>query len=296
MRGRIQAQIGDDPIADIPLAPLTSWRVGGPAAWMIRPSSAAALAERLRRGVTEPLDWLGLGSNVLVSDHGFPGTIILTHGGLDQLQAIDDRRITVEAGVPCARLARFSIRAGLAGGEFFAGIPGTLGGALAMNAGAFGGVTWERVESVTTLDRQGTLRHRPASDFRPGYRQVDGPAGEWFAAAVLRFPEASPGQDGRDEVRRLLAHRAATQPITRWTCGSVFRNPPGDYAGRLIEAAGLMGYRDGDASVSRKHANFIINHGRATATQIQRVIDTIQHRVEARFGVALIPEVRTLGA
>jgi UDP-N-acetylmuramate dehydrogenase len=199
-----------------------------------------------------------------------------------------------EAGLACARIARQCIKWGLGPAEFFAGIPGTLGGALAMNAGAFGGETWRHVVEVETIDRAGNEHRRPASEYQISYRHVEPPAAEeWFLAARLRFEVRPP--EHRSEVTELLERRKATQPIGEWSCGSVFTNPPGDHAARLIEAAGLKGLRIGDASVSVKHANFIINHGAATATDVESLIGRVQDEVQRAHGVRLHPEVRIVG-
>jgi UDP-N-acetylmuramate dehydrogenase len=220
--------------------------------------------------------------------------VISTHGTLDALERVSETTVRAEAGVACARIARQCIKWGLGPAEFFAGIPGTLGGALAMNAGAFGGETWRYVVEVETIDRHGRERVRAAGEYRVGYREVTAPAAEeWFIAARLAF-ERCPGAHQR-EVRELLARRKASQPIGEWSCGSVFTNPPGDHAARLIESAGLKGFRIGDASVSEKHANFIINHGTARAADLERLIEHVRATVERVHGVALRPEVRIVG-
>jgi len=280
---------------DEPMSRHTSWHVGGPADLWFVPRDVQDLAAFLRALPAEvPVTWVGLGSNLLVRDGGIRGAVICPHGALNGLQRLDTTRVRVEAGVPCARLGRQAVKWGLGPAEFFAGIPGTLGGALAMNAGAWGGETWPRVVEVETVDRAGVLRHRAPSEYRVGYRSVVPPAaGEWFTAATLRFelhPEAS-----TDSIRRLLERRLASQPIGEWSCGSVFTNPPGDHAARLIEAAGLKGYRVGDAAVSAKHANFIINQGHARAADLEAVIRHVQDTVERVHGVRLHPEVRVLG-
>jgi UDP-N-acetylmuramate dehydrogenase len=278
-----------------PLSRHTSWHVGGPAEVFFNPRDLADLTAFLRAvpaGV--PIVWIGLGSNLLVRDGGLRGVVISTHGALDALERLDARRVRAEAGVACARLARQCIGWGLGPAEFFAGIPGTLGGALAMNAGAFGGETWEHVRAVETIDRTGHTRRREAAEYQIGYREVTAPAAEeWFIAAELAF-EHRPGAHA-GEVRALLARRRASQPIGEWSCGSVFTNPPGDHAARLIEAAGLKGFRIGDASVSHKHANFIINHGRARAVDLERLIEHVRAEVERAHGIALRPEVRIVG-
>src|SRR5690606_30605449 len=227
-------------------------------------------------------------------DGGLPGVVISAHGALDRLERLSQTTVYVEAGVACARIAKHCIRWGLGPAEFFAGIPGTLGGALAMNAGAFGGETWRHVVEVETIDRQGREHTRPAAEYKVGYRHVEPPVeNEWFLAARLTF-EHKPGANDA-EMRALLARRRESQPIGEWSCGSVFTNPPQDHAARLIETASLKGFRIGDASVSEKHANFIINHGNARAADIEQLIRHVQETVQRVHGVRLQPEVRIVG-
>jgi UDP-N-acetylmuramate dehydrogenase len=275
-----------------PMSKHTSWHAGGPADLYFTPADAADLGEFLRELPPEvPTLWIGLGSNLLVRDGGVRGAVIATHGALNALERIGERRIHAEAGVPCARIARQCIKWALGPAEFFAGIPGTLGGALAMNAGAWGGETWTRVIEVDVLDRRGTRRTRTPADYEIGYRHVRGPKHEWFIAARMEF-DIKPDET---VIRDLLERRRQTQPIGEWSCGSVFTNPPGDHAARLIESAGLKGFRIGDASVSEKHANFIINHGAATAADIEAVILHVQRTVADAYDVRLHPEVRIVG-
>ena len=278
-----------------PLSRHTSWHVGGPAEVFFNPRDREDLGAFLRTVPPEvPIHWIGLGSNLLVRDGGLRGVVISTHGTLDVLERRSETTVLGEAGVACARIARQCIRWGLGPAEFFAGIPGTLGGALAMNAGAFGGETWTHVRSVETIDRRGRIRRRERAEYQVGYRQVIPPAAEeWFLAAELFFERRAGDHAG--EVQKLLAQRKASQPIGEWSCGSVFTNPPGDHAARLIEAAGLKGFRIGDASVSEKHANFIINHGQASAGDLERLIGHVRATVERVHGVALHPEVRIVG-
>ena len=282
-------------LIDEPLAGYTTWRVGGPARRLYRPADAEDLA-RFLAGLDpdEPLLWLGLGSNLLVRDGGFPGTVLALQGALDDIWLDGPEVVRVEAGVSCAKAARFAAREGLCGIEFLAGIPGTLGGALAMNAGAFGGEIWKQVQKVLTVDRCGAMRERRPRDYEIGYREVRGPRGEWFLAAWLAL---QPGDTdaARRRIRSLLVKRNASQPIGQRSCGSVFRNPPGDHAARLIEAAGLKGLRRGGAQVSEVHANFIVNTGGATAAEIEGLIEQVRAEVERRFGVQLIPEVHRVG-
>jgi len=277
------------------LARHTSWQVGGPADRFYLPADADDLAACLATlPAGEPVFWLGLGSNLLVRDGGIRGTVISTRNVLGAVEALGRGRIRAEAGVACAKVARFAAKHDLVGAEFLAGIPGTVGGALAMNAGAWGGETWPHVDTVETVDRSGRRRERPVADFSFGYRTLEGPADEWFIAATFVFEEGD-GAASRERIRALLAQRGRTQPTGTKSCGSVFRNPPGDHAARLIEAAGLKGKREGGAGVSEKHANFIINHGHATAADIETLIGRVAAEVERRFGIRLQPEVRIVG-
>ncbi len=280
----------------VPMARYTSWRVGGPAACVYEPADGPDLAAFLAsEQAVDPLFWLGLGSNVLVRDGGLAGSVIRLHRGLSQIEDLGAGRVQVGAGVACAKLARWCARKGYAGAAFFAGIPGTLGGALAMNAGAWGGETWAQVESVATVDRQGQQYQHTPADYKIGYRSVQGAAHQWFTGATLHFePGANPAELAQ-RIRDLLGERANTQPTGVPSGGSVFRNPPGDHAARLIEAAGLKGVRQGGAWVSDKHANFIVHDGQATAADIEALIHHIQRTVEQQFGVSLTPEVRIVG-
>jgi len=280
---------------DEPMARHTSWRAGGPARRFYKPADLADLCTFLQDlDPDEPLLWVGLGSNLLVRDGGFPGTVIFTFGALTALDWLDDNILRVEAGVSCARVARETTRRGLTGVEFLAGIPGTMGGALAMNAGAFGGETWPRVVAVETVDRYGQLRRRAAAEFEVGYRSVSGVPGEWFVAAHLRL-EPGDADAAQRRIRDLLDRRGATQPTQQYSCGSVFRNPPGDFAARLIEAAGLKGTWLGGAQVSEKHANFIVNAGNASAADIEALLLQVQAEVMRVHGVRLETEVRIVG-
>jgi UDP-N-acetylmuramate dehydrogenase len=280
---------------DEPLSRHTSWHVGGPADAYYTPRSRAELAHFLQVLPLEvPVHWLGLGSNVLVRDGGLRGVVISLHLGINQLERLSDTRIHADAGVPCARIARQCARWLLGPAEFFAGIPGTVGGALAMNAGAWGGEIWPHVVEVDVVDRSGRTATRAASEYRYGYRHVAMPVeNEWFIAARLEFRvDANAGQD---RIRELLESRRAKQPIGAWSCGSTFTNPPGDYAARLIEASGLKGRRIGGAVVSEKHANFLINDGDASASDIEALIAEVQAEVFRSQGVRLATEVRIVG-
>ncbi len=278
-----------------PMSRHTSWRVGGPATRYYEPADIDDLAAFLQ-GLPphEPLTFIGLGSNLLVRDGGLRGTVISLSGRLNGLELQPDGTVRAEAGVACNKLARYCVRHALAGAEFLGGIPGTVGGALAMNAGCHGSETWQFVAAVETLDRNGRRRERSPQDFRIAYRQVRGPVDEWFVAGRFRFaPDAK--RAGQGLLRRLLARRGATQPTQLPNAGSVFKNPPNDFAARLIEACGLKGTCEGGACVSEQHANFIVNSGGASAADIERLIARVQREIAARHGVQLEIEVRIVG-
>ena len=279
---------------DEPMARHTSWRAGGPAQTFFMPASIDDLASFLAElDADTPLFWLGVGSNLLVRDGGLPGVVISATKILKHIERAGDQRVRAGAGVPCTQLARQCIRWQLGPSEFFAGIPGTVGGALAMNAGAHGGETWEQVESVQTIDRSGELHERTPQDYTVAYRSVKGPANEWFLEATFRFdPDVLPSME---EMKAMLERRQKTQPLGLPSCGSVFRNPPGDYAARLIETAGLKGHRIGGAEVSTKHANFIINREDASASDIEELIEHVQKTVLDVHGISLQHEVRIVG-
>lgn len=277
-----------------PLSRHTVWGIGGPARRFYAPADVDDLCAFLSAlPDDEDLFWLGLGSNLLVRDGGIRGTVIFT-GALAEVDRVAESRIRAQAGAACPKVAKRCAQSGLAGAEFLAGIPGTMGGALAMNAGAFGGETWNVVARVESVDRRGRIRSRRAKDYRVGYRRVEGPPGEWFIAAELELAADVPAEIEK-RVRDLLRRRGDTQPMGFRSCGSVFRNPPGDFAARLIEASGLKGLRIGDAQVSEKHANFILNRGAASAADVEALIERLRRRVRDDHGVELVPEVRIVG-
>ena len=278
-----------------PMRKYTSWRVGGPAEKMFLPDDKDDLVAYLTTlPKQEPIYWLGLGSNLLVRDGGIQGTVINTRGRLKVMQLIDSEKVYVEAGVPCAHVARFCTDLGLTGAEFLAGIPGTMGGALKMNAGAFGSETWNIVESVEIVNADGEVTKRKPEQFEVTYRSVKGLSNEWFIAVELKL-EQGISEISQQTVKALLEKRSLTQPTNKPTCGSVFKNPPGDYAARLIESCGLKGYIQGGACVSEKHANFIENSGDATAADIESLIAYIQQQVKQQHGVSLKTEVCRIG-
>jgi UDP-N-acetylmuramate dehydrogenase len=278
-----------------PLARYTSWRVGGAAERFYRPANLHDLQKFLKtRPLDEPLTWLGLGSNVLVRDGGIKGTVILTLNRLNVIELLDEHTVYAQAGVTCAKLAKYCVAHGFEKGAFFAGVPGTVGGALHMNAGAFGGQTWEHVQAVDMLDHRGGLIRYEPHDFSIAYREVTYPKERYFAAGFFHF-EKGDGAMAKSGVKALLAKRNATQPIGTFSCGSVFRNPPDDYAARLIESCGLKGYRIGGAVVSEKHANFILNDQNASASDVEALINYVQQQVKEITGQALVRECHIVG-
>ncbi|MCC7040757.1 MAG: UDP-N-acetylmuramate dehydrogenase [Burkholderiales bacterium] len=285
---------------DAPLARYTSWRAGtGRCDILYLPAGRDDLAAFLRTlPPTMPVTVLGLGSNTLVRDGGIRGAVVVMHDAGAAL-AVADGLIYVEAGAASPKLARFAAVHGCAEAEFLAGVPGTVGGALAMNAGCYGGETWRHVARVEVVLRDGTFVVRTPADYVIGYRSVcaRAPAStpEIFTAAWFRFPHGD-ASAARARIRELLARRIATQPLSLPNAGSVFRNPPGDHAARLIEHCGLKGRAIGGARVSEQHANFIVNAGgTARAADIEALIDVVRGTVLATTGIALEPEVRIVG-
>ncbi len=280
---------------DEPMSKHTSWRVGGVADIYFVPDGVEDLALFMHAlPKTVPVTMTGLGSNLLVRDGGLRGAVVCTHKGLSAIEKPDETSVRAEAGVPGAKVARYSLNQGLRGAEFLAGIPGTVGGALAMNAGAFGGETWGIVRNVEMINRDGEIYTRTRDEFDIAYRHVRGAADEWFVAAKFGL-EPGDVETGRGEIRNLLAKRGSSQPIQSANAGSVFRNPQDDFAARLIEASGLKGQRVGHAQVSTHHANFIINEGDATAADIEELITMVIAKVEQQHGVTLEPEIRIVG-
>ena len=288
-----------------PMSKHTSWRVGGAAEYAYIPADIADLANFLQSlPINEPVHFVGLGSNLLVRDGGVRGTVILLHGALNQIGPWHEKGegvvqvagIYAEAGVASPKMARYAASQSLQGAEFLAAIPGTMGGALAMNAGCYGAQTWEHVVEVLTIDRFGELRRRLPQDYEVGYRHVALKSGaeEWFVAAWLRFAKGDETAS-RAKIKEQLEKRITSQPLNQPNAGSVFRNPPGDHAARLIDASGLKGTRIGAAEVSQKHANFIVNTGNATAADIEALIAKVQDIVMEKHDVALQCEVRIIG-
>jgi UDP-N-acetylmuramate dehydrogenase len=278
-----------------PMARHVSWRAGGPADRFFTPKGIDELVRFLPTlAADEPLLFVGLGSNLLVRDGGFRGTVVLMHAA-KKTPRMQSGLVYAEAGVASPKVARFAAREHLTGAEFLSGIPGTVGGALAMNAGCYGGETWDIVERAVSIDRRGELHERKRTEFEIGYRHCASPGEEWFVGAYFRL-RSGDGESSSARIKALLASRMATQPLNLPNAGSVFRNPPGDHAARLIESCGLKGFARGGARVSEKHANFIVNpEGAASAADIEGLLLEVKRIVLAKTGVELMPEVRIVG-
>ena len=279
----------------VPMSEHTTWRCGGAADRVFAPSSLDDLSAYLAGlEVDVPLTWLGRGSNVLVRDGGMRGVVIQLCESLSEI-VLEPPMVQAQGGASCARLAILTAAAGWGGLEFLAGIPGTIGGALAMNAGAAGSELWDFVESIETVDRKGARHEFAAGQIKAGYRFAEIPAGHGVVAGTFRLePAEDPAQPER-RLRELMNRRRTTQPVSQPSGGSVFRNPPGGHAARLIEEAGLKGCRIGGAEVSRTHANFIVHGGTASAADIERLIEHVRDAVEEHSGVRLELEIRILG-
>ena len=277
-----------------PLKKYTSLRVGGEAEYFFKPADIIDLKFFLSKIESDvPIFWLGRGSNLLVRDGGIKGIVISTSKILKEIIKINDNQVEVGANVPCTTVARKCIRWNMGPSEFFSGIPGSLGGALAMNAGGYGYETCERVTTVRTIDRIGNIHERNPKDYLIEYRQVKGPTDEWFLSAKLRFD--SKDTPSIEKQKEMLMHRKNSQPLGLPSCGSVFRNPPNNFAAKLIEESNLKGYRIGGAEISKKHANFIITDHTAISNDVEQLINHIRATVKKIHNVDLQCEVKIVG-
>jgi UDP-N-acetylmuramate dehydrogenase len=271
----------------------TSWKVGGPADIFFIPQSRDDLSDFLKSNHNKPITWLGNGTNVLVRDGGIRGSVISTKKSLNKIKMEAENSCRVEAGASCMDLALFAEKNKLGPAAFFSGIPGSIGGALAMNAGSFGHETWDFVESVEVIDQTGTIHHLNLKDFKFSYRTVKFPFPLWFLSCLMRFSESE--ITTKSELKDYRDQRLKTQPLNEDTCGSVFKNPEKRHAGDLIERAGLKGHKIGGCSISTKHANFIVNEGSATSKNIEDLIKHVQKAVRKKHNIDLETEVRILG-
>jgi UDP-N-acetylmuramate dehydrogenase len=282
-------------LADEPLSRHTTWRIGGPARWYCRVRSEEGLARVLAAAARdrEPLALVGMGSNILVADRGFPGYVVRLEGGFLEV-SIQGSVVLAGGGAGLGGVCAQAARAGLSGLEAISGIPSSMGGAVRINAGAYGGEIFDVLESVRLVSRSGERREAAARDIRHGYRWTElVDTGEIVAAAKLVLTPA-PREAIEEKTRQVAEKRRGVLPAEP-NAGSVFKNPPGDYAGRLIEACGLKGVARGGAAVSERHANVIVNRGGATAADVLALMETMHAAVKDRFGVSLVPEVEMLG-
>lgn len=281
---------------DAPLAPYTWFRAGGPADLLFQPADVEDLGAFLAVLPPEiPVLVIGVGSNLLVRDGGIEGVVIrLSAKGFGQLEQVGDNRIRAGAAVLDKRLAAFALESGLGGFAFYHGIPGGIGGALRMNAGANGGETTQRVVSVEAVDRSGARRQLSHAEMGYSYRHCEAPEELIFTAGIFEgLPEARERiQADMDAVQR---HRETVQPIREKTGGSTFKNPPGHSAWKLIDAAGLRGFKVGDAQMSPMHCNFMINTGDASAYDLETLGETMRRRVFEHSGVLLEWEIKRVG-
>ena len=278
-----------------PMSRHTSWKTGGNADYYYIASDINDLAKFISKLPTStPITWIGFGSNLLVRDGGLPGVVVSVVGLLNELKKINETDIFIGAGVSCVKVAHFSAKHGLEGIEFLAGIPGTIGGALAMNAGAYGGEIWSYIKEVETINRKGKREIFEKNKFDINYRSVSISENEWFIACKMKL-EISTRTIVNDRIKKMLSERADGQPLGKLSCGSVFRNPTNQHAAKLIELCGLKGKKVGGAVISDKHSNFIINTGNATSLDIEQLIEFIQACVYEKYNIKLIPEVRIIG-
>ena len=286
------AQLKKNFIVNECLAKHSSWKVGGPAEIFFTPENRTELSKCLESN-DKDITWIGNGTNVLVRDGGVRGIVISTKKSFNEIELLDKSNCMVEVGASCFELAMYATKNNFGPAAFFSGIPGSIGGALTMNAGCFGKETWEFVKSVEVIDRNGETHHLDPKEFSISYRSVGFPFPLWFISCVMCFPEG--GLTTIEELKSMRNSRLERQPLTENTCGSVFKNPDGNHAGDLIERSGLKGFRIGGCSISEKHANFIVNDKGATARDIETLINHIQNTVKDRFGIDLDTEVRIIG-
>jgi UDP-N-acetylmuramate dehydrogenase len=279
---------------DESMAKHTSWRIGGRADLFYSPKSRKDLVYFLSSiDPNLPITWIGRGTNILVRDAGIRGVVISTKYFLKEIEKTSEYLYKVEAGVACVELALFCQKNGIGPAAFFSGIPGSIGGALTMNAGSFGMETWDLVKEVEVINEKGDISFLEKESFDIAYRTVTFPFRLWFLSCSMAL--SSDEQTTKDNLIELRNQRIKTQPLSENTCGSVFKNPPGNYAGALIEGAGLKGFKIGSASISEQHANFIVNEGGATARDIENLIKHTRQAVREKFDIDLQPEVRIIG-
>lgn len=274
----------------------TTFRIGGPADLFAAPVTEKAAAEivRICREQEFPFYVIGNGSNLLVSDAGYRGLALQLYRNLSKI-TVDGETVTAQAGAMLSVIAKRALEAGLTGFEFASGIPGTIGGAAVMNAGAYGGEMKDVLTEVTVLTRENEIRVIPVESLELGYRHSAVQENDWIVlGAKLKLRVGDPAKI-RERMEELKAQRVEKQPLEFPSAGSTFKRPEGYFAGKLIMDAGLRGFSVGGAQVSEKHCGFVVNRGNATAQDVRRLMDEVSRRVKVQFGVTLEPEVRMLG-
>lgn len=299
VKRQIEALSGGAALFDEPLAKWTSLKLGGPADVIVMPPEAGSLAKILDLVREEGIPYfiMGRGTNLIARDGGFRGAIISLRGGFNKIKSERQGNsvlLTIEGGVYLPRIIRFTAKAGLSGLEFAAGIPGSVGGAIAMNAGSWGGEMKDRLDSITTLDPDGKVSRRERGGLSFGYRSLSLPQGSVILSGTVTLEAGDPVRVA-SKVSLNLERKRSTQPLRVPSAGSVFKNPSGTAAGKLIELAGLKGTKYGKATISKKHANFIVNMGGAKASDVLGLLNLVQERVYERFKVSLETEVQVIG-
>ena len=292
---RLKQVFRGEMLPDEPMSRHTTFHIGGPVDFYLYPRDLEDLASAMDFAQREGLPWMviGNGSNLLVADAGLRGLVLDLSKGFGHL-AFKENKVVAGAGVPLGRLVKYCHERGLSGLEWACGVPARVGGALRLNAGAYGACMADLLIACRVVNADGTLELRDAASLDMGYRQIDLPADSVIIEAELRFTDGDPQEMGRI-MGAYQSSRRAKQPLSLPSAGSTFRNPPDGAAGRLIEEAGCKGLRIGDAMVSKKHANFIINCGNASATDVRRLMAEVSEKVERRFGVVLQPEIHQVG-
>lgn len=274
----------------------TTFRIGGAAKYFAVPKNEEEIMEAVDFAIVKDLPYyiLGKGSNVLFADEGYPGVIIEIGAGMEKVERTGDTGIRAQAGVSLSALAAFAAREGLSGLEFAGGIPGTLGGAVTMNAGAYGGEMQDVIVSAKVMDEEGAVQELSCEELQLGYRTSIVQKKQFVVLEAEFLLKPGTTEEIQNTMKELNAKRRKKQPLEYPSAGSTFKRPEGYFAGKLIEDAGLRGYRVGDAQVSEKHCGFVVNRGKATCAEVLQLIGDVQKTVKEQFGVQLEPEVRII--
>lgn len=279
---------------NISLKKYNTWKVGGNAEYFYEPYDLDDLIIFLKLVKNQHVTFLGNGSNVLIRDSGIKGFVVCLKNSLNNFYRGNDGIFTFEAGLSCMKIAQISANQSFSGLEFLCGIPGTLGGALRMNAGCYGENIWKSVDSVVLINRSGNLKNKRKEEFNIDYRNVDLDDGNFFVSASFNLKK-NRLNDSSDKIKELLKNRRISQPTGLPSCGSVFKNPDNDSAGKILDSLGLKGYRIGGAYVSKKHANFIITEKSAKSGDIEELISFIKQKVLKEKKILLETEVKFIG-